>query len=101
MKSITLTKEEKDIFGVYYLTVLVDSKKEYTYCIPSEFAVRRLIKNAIRRGYCGRAMNLLKKWSIKDGSTDSEGSDRASSEDSRSREEGGVERDSCEAGSVI
>jgi len=62
MKVIIQTKE-KDIFGMYHLSVLIDSK-EYTFHLASEYAVRQA-KNSIRKRKPGRAINILKQFNYK------------------------------------
>lgn len=61
---LIIQSEEKDIFGVFHLSVLVDSK-EYTFHLTSEYALRQA-KNSIRKRRPGRALNILKDFNRKE-----------------------------------
>ena len=61
--TVCLTSKSRDFFGVWSVDVLINSK-EYTYSIPSEFAVEefeRLCKKTP-----GKALNWLKKFNLKE-----------------------------------
>ena len=61
---LIIQTEEKDIFGVFHLGILIDSK-EYTFHLSSEYAVRK-VKTALRKQRPGRALNILKNFNHKE-----------------------------------
>ena len=61
---LTIQAEEKDIFGLYHLSVLIDSK-EYSFHLASEWALRQ-VKIALKRRRPGRAINVLKQFNLMD-----------------------------------
>ena len=60
--TICLTAKRKDFFSVWEMDVLINGK-EYTYSIPSEFAVEEFERIALHTP--GKAINWLKKFNLK------------------------------------
>lgn len=62
--TVCLTSKVRDIFGVWHCEVVI-GKKEYSFHIVSEFAVRK-VEQLIRRHRPGAAVNLLKQFNVKE-----------------------------------
>jgi hypothetical protein len=54
---------ERDCFGVFDVCVRVDSKKDYTFSLPSEYAMEEFLR--LLCYHPGKALNYLKKFAIK------------------------------------
>jgi hypothetical protein len=61
--TLCLVSKIKDYFGLWEVNVLIN-KKEYTFLIPSEYAVEKFER--MSKCFPGRALNLLKKFNIKE-----------------------------------
>lgn len=60
----TLLSYQKDWTGVYTLQVRI-KEKTYTFCLTSEFFLRKFLKK-YNKGFKWRAINFLKKVNRKD-----------------------------------
>jgi hypothetical protein len=58
MLNLRITSKIKDVFGIWEVTVLLN-KREYTYPITSEFAVKK-IEKLIHNRKPGKALHVLK-----------------------------------------
>lgn len=54
----------KDFFGIFTVETLINGK-EYTFCLNSEYILRK-IESLIHRHKSGKALNLIKKWNVKE-----------------------------------
>lgn len=61
--TLCLISKIKDYFGLWEVNILIN-KKEYTFLIPSEYAVEKFERMSKR--FPGRALNLLKKFNVKE-----------------------------------
>ena len=61
--TLLLTSKTKDFFGVWKVNVLINGK-EYSYSIPSEFAVEEFERLVLHTP--GKALNLLKTFNLKE-----------------------------------
>lgn len=61
--TICLIAETKDSFGVIEVSIKINGK-DFTYPITSEFALRKF-KSLLRRHKPGKALHLLKLFTVK------------------------------------
>ena len=61
--TLYLTRKIRDFFGVWQVDVILNGK-EYSYSIPSEFAVEEFERLVLHTP--GKAINWLKKFNLKE-----------------------------------
>ena len=61
--SMIIESESKDWSGLFKLSVIAD-KKPYKFTVSNKREVE-YIKQAVKRGFYGRAMNMLKRINVK------------------------------------